>query len=119
VTGGAGGIGKAIAEKLAREGACVVLSDNRPDALDEAKGKLEKAVGKDTFAAAAADVLQPAQIDALAEQTSLAFGGLDIVVNCAGLSISRPWKKPPKPNMTSCRTCWPRGSSWLPSKAWP
>ncbi len=89
VTGGAGGIGKAIAEKLAREGACVVLSDNRPDALDEAKGKLEKAVGRDTFAAAPADVLQPAQVEALAEQACLAFGGLDIVVNCAGLSISR------------------------------
>jgi NAD(P)-dependent dehydrogenase (short-subunit alcohol dehydrogenase family) len=116
VTGGAGGIGKAIAEKLAREGACVVLSDNRPDALDEAKGKLEKAVGKDTFAAAPADVLQAAQVEALAEQACLAFGGLDIVVNCAGLSISRPWKKPPKPNTTSCRTCWPRGSSWLPRR---
>jgi rhamnulose-1-phosphate aldolase/alcohol dehydrogenase len=90
VTGGAGGIGRAIAEKLAREGACVVLSDNRPDALDETKGKLEKAVGKDTFAAAPADVLQPAQVEALTEQASLAFGGLDIVVNCAGLSISRP-----------------------------
>ncbi len=90
VTGGAGGIGKAIAEKLAREGACVVLSDNRPDALDEARTKLEKGLGRDTFAAAAADVLQPAQVDALTEQASLAFGGLDIVVNCAGLSISRP-----------------------------
>jgi NAD(P)-dependent dehydrogenase (short-subunit alcohol dehydrogenase family) len=89
ITGGAGGIGKAIAEKLAREGACVVLSDNRPDALDDAKGKLEKAAGHDTFAAAAADVLQAAQVEALAEQASLAFGGLDIVVNCAGLSISR------------------------------
>jgi rhamnulose-1-phosphate aldolase/alcohol dehydrogenase len=89
VTGGAGGIGKAIAEKLAREGACVVLSDNRPDALDEARTKLEKALGRDAFAAAAADVLQPAQIDALTEQACLAFGGLDIVVNCAGLSISR------------------------------
>jgi len=89
VTGGAGGIGKAIAEKLAREGACVVLSDNRPDALDETRGKLEKAVGRDTFAAAPADVLQTDQIEALAEQACLAFGGLDIVVNCAGLSISR------------------------------
>jgi NAD(P)-dependent dehydrogenase (short-subunit alcohol dehydrogenase family) len=89
VTGGAGGIGKAIAEKLAREGACVMLSDNRPDALEETRSKLEQTIGRDTFAAGAADVLQPARIDDLAEAACLQFGGLDIIINCAGISISR------------------------------
>ena len=90
ITGGSGGIGKAIALKLLQEGACVVISDIDDNALAETKAEFDGLFGKDFSETANANVLDVDQIKAAMEKTKLRFGGLDIVVNCAGLSISKP-----------------------------
>ncbi len=90
ITGSAGGIGKAIAKKFANEGACVVINDNDAQRLEGAKEEFAKQYGKDVFTAALLDVTDKATIDAAFEAAALAFGGVDVVVNCAGISISKP-----------------------------
>lgn len=90
ITGSAGGIGKAIAKKFAEEGACVVLSDNDQSRLTGAEEEFKKQFGKDAYAAALVDVTNAAQIESSLKVAALAFGGVDIIVNNAGLSISKP-----------------------------
>ena len=90
ITGSAGGIGKAIAKKFLEEGACVVINDNDATRLEKAREEFNKAYGKDQYAAVLLDVLKSEQIHAAFNEAALAFGGVDIVVNCAGLSISKP-----------------------------
>ena len=86
VSGAAGGIGRAIAQRLAREGACVVLAD-----LDQARAAEVAADigGPDTAVPVAADMSDEAAIAVLVREAVLAFGGVDIVVNNAGLSIAK------------------------------
>jgi rhamnulose-1-phosphate aldolase/alcohol dehydrogenase len=86
VTGAASGIGKAIAQRLAAEGACVVIADLDPQkaaAAAEEIGTADVAVG------IAADVTDEEAVQAAVDATALAFGGIDIVVNNAGLSLSK------------------------------
>lgn len=90
VTGSAGGIGKAIAKRFADEGACVVINDNDADRLEGAKAEFQKQYGKDVFDAAVLDVTKKEDIEAALKVASLSFGGVDIIVNCAGISISKP-----------------------------
>lgn len=90
VTGSAGGIGKAIAQKLAAEGAVIVISDNDQDRLSKAEEELNKSLGKDAVAYSLLDVTQKDGIQNAFKSAALAFGGVDIVVNSAGLSISKP-----------------------------
>ncbi len=90
ITGSAGGIGKAIAKKFLEEGACVVINDNDATRLEKAREEFNKAYSKDQYAAVLLDVLKSDQIRAAFSDAALAFGGVDIVVNCAGLSISKP-----------------------------
>ncbi|MDJ1495683.1 bifunctional aldolase/short-chain dehydrogenase [Cytophagaceae bacterium DM2B3-1] len=90
ITGSAGGIGKAIARKFAEEGACVVLNDNDSTRLEGATEEFKKSFGKDAFASVVLDVTSAEAIAKAFEQASLSFGGIDIIVNCAGLSISKP-----------------------------
>ena len=90
ITGSAGGIGKAIAKKFAAEGACVIINDNDADRLKSAKDEFDKEFGKDVFAAAVLDVTKTSDIANACREAALSFGGIDIVVNCAGLSISKP-----------------------------
>ena len=86
VTGAASGIGRAIAHRLAAEGACVVIAD-----LDLAKAQATAAeIGSsDVAVGVQADVTDEAQIEAAVAAAVLAFGGLDLVVNNAGLSLSK------------------------------
>ncbi|WP_235296938.1 bifunctional aldolase/short-chain dehydrogenase [Portibacter marinus] len=86
VTGAAGGIGRAIAEKLALEGANVLLSDLTEENLKEIDAEL----GRDVSAYAVADVSKESSIEAMYEAAILAFGGVDIIVHSAGLAISKP-----------------------------
>ncbi|KQX74483.1 bifunctional rhamnulose-1-phosphate aldolase/short-chain dehydrogenase [Aeromicrobium sp. Root472D3] len=86
VTGAASGIGKAIAKKLAAQGAVVAIAD-----LDLAKAQAAAAEigGTDVAVGVQADVSDEAAVQAAVDATLLAFGGLDLVVNNAGLSLSK------------------------------
>jgi rhamnulose-1-phosphate aldolase/alcohol dehydrogenase len=86
VTGAASGIGKAIATRFAAEGACVVIAD-----LDLAKAQQAAAEigGSDVAVGIQVDVGAEAKVQAAVESALLAFGGLDLVVNNAGLSLSK------------------------------
>ena len=90
VTGSAGGIGKAIAKKMAEEGACVVLNDINAERLEGAKAEFQKAFGNDSTATVLMDVTNSDTIEAAYEAACLAFGGVDIIVNNAGISLSKP-----------------------------
>jgi len=90
ITGSAGGIGKAIAVKFAEEGAVVIVNDNDENRLAKAKDEFNQRFGKDAFITALLDVTNDKDIAAAFNIGNLAFGGVDIVVNCAGLSISKP-----------------------------
>ena len=87
VTGGGSGIGRAVAHRLAAEGACVVVADR-----DEANAAtVAGEIGTDDVAAAVTvDVTDEGQVTAALSAAVLAFGGVDLVVNNAGLSISKP-----------------------------
>jgi rhamnulose-1-phosphate aldolase/alcohol dehydrogenase len=87
VTGGGSGIGRAIALRLAAEGACVIVADRD---FDAAKGVAAEIGGSDVALAVAADVTSAAAITESLRDAVLAFGGVDLVVNNAGLSISKP-----------------------------
>lgn len=90
ITGSAGGIGKAIAKKFAQEGACVVLNDINQERLDGAKEEFIGAFGKDTVATTTLNVTNWESVEDAYKAACLAFGGVDIVVNNAGISISKP-----------------------------
>jgi rhamnulose-1-phosphate aldolase/alcohol dehydrogenase len=89
VTGSGGGIGKAIAKKFAQEGACVILSDIDEARLETTKEEFAKAFGKDAVSSTYLNVTQADSAEKAFAEASLAFGGVDIVVNNAGISISR------------------------------
>lgn len=89
VTGSAGGIGKAIAKKFAQEGAVVVLNDMNAERLEGAGQEFKKLFGKDAYTTAILDVTKADQIADAVGKAILAFGGVDLIVNNAGLSISK------------------------------
>ncbi len=86
VTGAGGGIGKAIADKLAEEGANVVLTDIAEERLQEAL----ETYSRDTASYAVCDVTKSKSIDDAYKKACIEFGGVDIVVHSAGLAISKP-----------------------------
>ncbi|MFE9789922.1 bifunctional aldolase/short-chain dehydrogenase [Nocardia salmonicida] len=87
VTGAASGIGKAIAQRLAAEGACAVVADRDGAAATAVAAEIGTA---DVAIGVTADVTDEGQVQAAVEAAVLAFGGLDLVVNNAGLSLSKP-----------------------------
>lgn len=89
VTGSAGGIGKAIAKKFAEEGACVVINDINEERLNSTKEEFIQLFGKDAVSSTILNVTNAASIDKAVDEASLAFGGVDIVINNAGISISK------------------------------
>ncbi|ESX96725.1 MULTISPECIES: bifunctional rhamnulose-1-phosphate aldolase/short-chain dehydrogenase [unclassified Mesorhizobium] len=90
VTGGAGGIGRATANRLLREGACVVLADIDETALANANDELAKAYGKDFVRPVLINVTAEEQVISGFAQTAVEFGGIDILVSNAGLASSAP-----------------------------
>lgn len=86
VTGAASGIGRAIAVKLAAEGACVVIADL---SLEKAQAAAAEIGGPDVAVGVQVDVSDETAVQAAVDAAVLAFGGLDLVVNNAGLSLSK------------------------------
>jgi NAD(P)-dependent dehydrogenase (short-subunit alcohol dehydrogenase family) len=89
ITGSAGGIGKAIAKKFADEGACVVVNDNDVARLESAREEFKQKYGKDVFTTAVLDVTNQQTIEEAYKEAAVYFGGIDIIINNAGLSISK------------------------------
>ena len=87
VTGAGSGIGRAIAGRLAAEGACVVVADRDAESAGVVAGELG---GPDVAVAVTADVTDEEATRAAVDAAALAFGGVDLLVNNAGLSISKP-----------------------------
>jgi len=87
VTGGGSGIGRAIARRLAAEGACVVVADRDGDAARQVAAGIGSA---DVAVGVTSDVTDESAVAGSFHAVALAFGGADLVVNNAGLSISRP-----------------------------
>ena len=86
VTGASRGIGAAIAESLAAEGCAVVLAARSRSAIFELAERLHQSYGARTLAIAA-DMADPADVAALVDRTVAEFGGIDLLVNNAGLGI--------------------------------
>ncbi|MEU4219347.1 bifunctional aldolase/short-chain dehydrogenase [Actinoplanes sp. NPDC026623] len=87
VTGGGSGIGRAIALRLAAEGACVVVADR---SVESATAVAAEIGGPDAALAVDADVTSQDAVAAALREAVLAFGGVDLIVNNAGLSVSKP-----------------------------
>lgn len=88
VTGGAGGIGEALALGLAVQGATVVVSSRNQEAIAKAAEKITGESGRKAYAIAA-DVTDEASIQALVDQVVKQFGRIDILVNAMGMNIKR------------------------------
>jgi len=86
ITGAASGIGKAIAMRYAAEGACVVIADRD---FEGAKATAAEIGNSDRAIAVSVDVTDEKAVEATIDATALAFGGVDIIVNNAGLSLSK------------------------------
>jgi rhamnulose-1-phosphate aldolase/alcohol dehydrogenase len=90
VTGGAGGIGAATAERMLREGACVMLADIDAEALARAADNLMSRHGRDVVRTVNMNVTDENQVISAFAETVLAFGGVDILVSNAGIASSAP-----------------------------
>lgn len=90
ITGGAGGIGRATASRLLREGACIVLADIDQKALNDAKSHLIEEYGQDVVRCVLCDVTKEYEVIDAIRYTSREYGGLDILVCNAGIASSSP-----------------------------
>jgi rhamnulose-1-phosphate aldolase/alcohol dehydrogenase len=88
ITGGAGGIGTAIAERLMKEGACVVLADIDQPSLETTVANFGKSFGKDNVRGVVMDVTREDQVTKAMDDAVKAFGGVDILVNNAGITLA-------------------------------
>ena len=90
ITGGAGGIGRATADKLLSEGACVVLTDIDKQGLHDSVEHFSKLYGRDVVTAIEMDVTDEQQVQQAFDFAARSFGGLDILVSNAGIASSAP-----------------------------
>ncbi len=92
ITGGAGGIGRAIAERLMTEGASVALADIDGASLEETVADFRKRFGRDAAVGFPGDVTDESAVAAAVRDTVLAFGGVDILVANAGIASAAPFE---------------------------
>ncbi len=90
VTGGAGGIGQAIARRMLADGACVVLADIDSAALESVGAELGRAHGRDVVRGVRCDVTREDSVIAAFDRAALEFGGVDILVSNAGIASAAP-----------------------------
>jgi len=110
VTGGGSGIGRATAFRLAAEGACVVVADRDERAAIGVAAEIEVSSSANAAVAVTSDVTDEASVAAAFDQAALAFGGVDLVVNNAGLSISKPLLETTADDWDRQHKVMPRGS---------
>jgi rhamnulose-1-phosphate aldolase/alcohol dehydrogenase len=91
ITGGAGGIGSATARRIVSEGAHVVLADLNLEGAEKVAAEINEQYGANRALAVKMDVTSEEQVQAAFDQTALTFGGVDIIVNNAGLATSSPF----------------------------
>jgi NAD(P)-dependent dehydrogenase (short-subunit alcohol dehydrogenase family) len=91
ITGGSDGIGKAAAQRMAEEGARVVIVARRPDVLEAAAQDI-RVKAKGAVLPVQGDVTEPAAIHQVLETTLHNFGRVDILVNNAGTSMAKPFE---------------------------
>jgi len=91
ITGGAGGIGSETARRLASEGAHVVLADLNLEGAEKVAAEINGKYGENRALAVKMDVTSEEAVQAAYEQTALTYGGVDIIVNNAGLATSSPF----------------------------
>ncbi|MFT9846585.1 bifunctional aldolase/short-chain dehydrogenase [Aneurinibacillus sp. REN35] len=91
ITGGAGGIGSETARRLVSEGAHVVLADLNLEGAEKVAAEINETFGADRALAIKMDVTSEEQVQAAYDQTALTFGGVDIIINNAGLATSSPF----------------------------
>ncbi len=90
ITGGAGGIGKSTAIRMAEQGACVMLADIDQSGLDRAQNELSQAFSKDVVRQVHCDVTNPESVANAMAEVAREFGGIDILVSNAGIASSAP-----------------------------
>jgi rhamnulose-1-phosphate aldolase/alcohol dehydrogenase len=93
ITGGGGGIGGAVARRLAEDGAAVVICDIDETALRTAEAALVKGFERDVVAAVPCDVTSETSVASLFAEAARAFGGIDIVVSNAGFASAAPFEE--------------------------
>lgn len=93
ITGGAGGIGRAVARRMLKEGACVILADIDGDTLEETQKALRSEFGKDNVMTVISDVTDEAVVGEALDEVVRQYGGLDIVVSNAGIASSAPFEE--------------------------
>ncbi len=91
ITGGAGGIGSATARRLVSEGAHVVLADLNLEGAEKVAAEINGQYKEQRAAAVQMDVTSEEQVQAAFARAALTFGGVDIIVNNAGLATSSPF----------------------------
>lgn len=90
ITGGAGGIGSAIADRYLSEGACVMLADINKESLKNTSDKLSQTYGKDVVQSIFMNVTDEADVESAYKNISIEFGGVDILISNAGIASSAP-----------------------------
>ncbi len=90
ITGAAGGIGAATAERYLAEGACVMLADIDTAAVEEVRANLARRHGADVARSVVVNVTDEAAVARAYHEISVEFGGVDIVVSNAGIASSAP-----------------------------
>jgi len=93
VTGGAGGIGRATAQRLLAEGACVMLADIDEKALESTREEFRLAHGPDSVRSVLLDVTDEAGVARAFAEAAVEYGGIDILVSNAGISSSAPFEE--------------------------
>ncbi|UOF89844.1 bifunctional aldolase/short-chain dehydrogenase [Fodinisporobacter ferrooxydans] len=91
ITGGAGGIGSETARRLAAEGAHVVLADRNLEGAQKVAAEINETYGENRAIAVKMDVTKEEEVAAALSESALAYGGIDIIVNNAGLATSSPF----------------------------
>ena len=129
ITGGSTGIGKAIVERFAAEGASVAFCARTEDTGRTVERAVTEAGGRARFCVC--DVTDEHAVDAFVADTVATLGALDIVVSNAGTGSGNPWPNEPTDAFDSivdlnlngmiylCRAAWPTSSRGVAARSWP